>query len=276
MRIVHHLIGRFARAGVDLRLANAPFTGNSDISQMDIRRSRPHDPRSEHFLAWMASDDIVVTVQGVDPRERQLVLFVREARVSFTEHCHVTGTSRSPRWARLRGALGVRPELVEIQRDEAHEALRPTAVPKGAGSVRQGEWFFVAPSAAETEVGKNKAEALKLQLASFWGVKAARFGVRVTEHDVATLCASADLVVDAFDNAKSRRLLSAWARTAGKPLGEHLPLVALVARTVQAFVTAGEQRDAMVSLSGWPLPPGNGRARSGGCRAGPTEEAERR
>lgn len=67
-------------------------------------------------------------------------------------------------------------------------------------------------------VGKNKAEALKLQLANFWGVKAESFGVRVTEDNVVTLCGSADLVVDAFDNAKSRRLLSAWARSAQKPL----------------------------------------------------------
>src|SRR5688572_24375781 len=67
-------------------------------------------------------------------------------------------------------------------------------------------------------VGKNKADALKLQLANFWGVKSEAFGVRITEENVATLCGSADLVVDAFDNAKSRRLLSAWARSAQKPL----------------------------------------------------------
>jgi hypothetical protein len=138
-------------------------------------------------------------------------------------------------------------------------------------------------------VGKNKAEALKLQLSSFWGVKAEAFGVRVGEDNVATLCGAADLVVDAFDNAKSRRILSTYARSAGKPLvhaavsadgtfglvrwderfvadeedvegqatcegGEHLPLVALVgatlARAVQDFVTKGARRDAMVALSG--------------------------
>ncbi len=138
-------------------------------------------------------------------------------------------------------------------------------------------------------IGKNKAEALKAELHSFWGVKAESFGVRVTEDNVATLCGSADLVVDAFDNAKSRRLLSAWAKSAQKPLvhaavsadgtfglvrwderfvadeegtpgqatcegGEHLPLIALVgvtlARTVQDFVLHGAKRDAMISLSG--------------------------
>jgi molybdopterin/thiamine biosynthesis adenylyltransferase len=143
---------------------------------------------------------------------------------------------------------------------------------------------YVKPS-----VGKNKAEALKLQLSNFWGIKAESFGVRLGEENVETLCGSADLVVDAFDNAKSRRLLSTWAATKQKPLvhaavsadgtfglvrwderftadeegtpgqatcegGEHLPLISLVsstlARAVQDFVADGSRRDAMISLSG--------------------------
>ena len=143
---------------------------------------------------------------------------------------------------------------------------------------------FVKPS-----VGKNKAEALKLQLANFWGVKVEAFGVRVGEENVATLCGAADLLVDAFDNAKSRRILATYARANGKALvhaavsadgtfglvrwderfaadeegtpgqatcegGEHLPLIAIVAstlaRTVQEHLATGKPRDAMVSLSG--------------------------
>ena len=143
---------------------------------------------------------------------------------------------------------------------------------------------FVKPS-----VGKNKAEALKLQLSNFWGVKAEAFGVRVGEDNVQALCGSADLVVDAFDNAKSRHILSTWAKGAQKPLvhaaisaegtfgivrwderftpdeetttgdatcegGEHLPLIAVVAstlaRAIQDFVKDGTRSDAMVSLSG--------------------------
>ena len=143
---------------------------------------------------------------------------------------------------------------------------------------------YVKPS-----VGKNKADALKLQLSNFWGIKAESFGVRIGEDNVATLCGAADLVVDAFDNAKSRRILSTWARGAQKPLvhaavsaggtfglvrwderftadeeatpgeatcegGEHLPLIAMVAttlaRTIQDFVRDGARHDAMVSLAG--------------------------
>src|SRR3954471_20526883 len=70
----------------------------------------------------------------------------------------------------------------------------------------------LAQAYVKQSIGKNKAEALKLQLANFWGVKAEAFGVRVAEDNVATLCGSADVVVDAFDNAKSRAILSAWAR----------------------------------------------------------------
>lgn len=138
-------------------------------------------------------------------------------------------------------------------------------------------------------VGKNKADALKLQLSNFWSVKAEAFGVRVTDENVEALCGSADLVVDAFDNAKSRAILQTFARAHGKALvhaavsadgtfglvrwderfvpdvedaegqatcegGEHLPLIALVgatlARTIQDFVKDGSKRDAMVSLAG--------------------------
>jgi len=142
----------------------------------------------------------------------------------------------------------------------------------------------------KASVGKNKADALKLQLSNFWGVKTESFGVRVDAHNVATLCGSAD----AFDNAKSRDVLSTWAKSAGKPLvhaavsadgtfglvrwnerfvadaepspgaatcegGEHLPLIALVAstlaRTVQDFIANGARRDSMIALSGVTCPP---------------------
>ena len=141
---------------------------------------------------------------------------------------------------------------------------------------------FVKPS-----VGKNKAEALKLQLLNLHGVKSEAFGVRVTRDNVAALCGSADLLVDCFDNQASRVLLSDFARAAGKPLvhgalaadgtfglvrweerfvpdaedtagqatcegGAHLPLIgqlgATLARVVQDFVKHGTRRDAMVSL----------------------------
>lgn len=143
---------------------------------------------------------------------------------------------------------------------------------------------FVKPS-----IGKNKAEALKLQLANFHGVKAEAFGVRLEATNTEALLGTADLVVDCFDNENSRKLVSEFCRERTKPLvhaalaadgsfglvrwgarfvadaedhegqatcegGEHLPLIGLVtaalARSIQAFLQDRSERDFMISLNG--------------------------
>jgi molybdopterin-synthase adenylyltransferase len=145
------------------------------------------------------------------------------------------------------------------------------------------QWFV------KQSLGKNKAEAVRLQLANFYGAKAEAMGVRLAATNAAQLLAGATLAVDCFDNADSRLALSEAARTAQVPLvhvalaadgtfglirwderfipdredvagqatcegGEHLPMIGLVgatlARAIQDFVRAGERRDYMVSLSG--------------------------
>lgn len=137
-------------------------------------------------------------------------------------------------------------------------------------------------------IGKNKAEVLKAQLLNFYGVKAESFGVRMTEENVAALCVGASLLVDCFDNAASRKVLSAYSRVKGVPLvhaavstdgtfglvrwderfvpdeeaaagqptcegGDHLPFLgqvsAVLARVVQDFVLHGARRDVMVGLA---------------------------
>ncbi|MEZ4221306.1 MAG: ThiF family adenylyltransferase [Polyangiaceae bacterium] len=138
-------------------------------------------------------------------------------------------------------------------------------------------------------VGKNKAEALKLQLFNFHGIKSEAFGVRLTADNAVALLARADLIVDAFDNHASRTLLSEYARAHDKALihaaiaadgsfglvrwdehfvadaedeegqatcegGEHLPLIAQVsatlARAVQDFARSGEKHGYLISLNG--------------------------
>src|SRR5687767_13730185 len=145
------------------------------------------------------------------------------------------------------------------------------------------QWFV------KQSVGKNKAEAIRLQLANFYGAKAEAMGVRLGEHNAAQLLAGATLAVDCFDNADSRLVLSAAARSGGIPLvhgalsadgtfgmvrwderftadredtagqatcegGEHLPMIgvvgATIARAIQDFLKNGERRDYMCSLSG--------------------------
>lgn len=146
---------------------------------------------------------------------------------------------------------------------------------------------LLAQAFVKMSVGKNKAEALKAQLLNFHGVKAEAFGVRVGADNVEALCGGADLMIDCFDNAASRKVLSDFARAKGKPLvhaaisgdgtfglvrwderfvpdaedhagqatcegGQHLPMIgqlgAVLARVVQDFATKQVRRDAMVSL----------------------------
>lgn len=145
------------------------------------------------------------------------------------------------------------------------------------------QWFV------KQSVGKNKAEAVRLQLANFYGAKSEAMGVRLAATNAAQLLAGVTLAVDCFDNADSRLALAEAARTANVPLvhaalagdgtfgivrwderfvpdrediagqatcegGEHLPMIGLVgatlARAIQDFVRAGERRDYMISLSG--------------------------
>lgn len=146
---------------------------------------------------------------------------------------------------------------------------------------------LLAQAFVKQSIGKNKAEAIKGQLLNFYGVKAEAFGVRVTSENVAALTAKADLLVDCFDNAASREVLSTHARATAVPLlhaaisgdgtfglvrwdtnfvpdaadrpdqptcegGEHLPMIGLLAatlaRTIQDFVKNKVQRDSMVTL----------------------------
>jgi len=136
-------------------------------------------------------------------------------------------------------------------------------------------------------IGKNKAEACKLQLKTYYGRDIEAFGVRLARENVEQLCQTADLLVDSFDNAESRRLISDFARSHHIPLvhaamnddstfaivrwderfepdeegaigqatcegGDHLPFIAVLgaslARVIQDFVTTGIKRDVMIDL----------------------------
>ncbi|QDE88758.1 thiamine biosynthesis protein ThiF [Myxococcus xanthus] len=147
---------------------------------------------------------------------------------------------------------------------------------------------LLAQAYVKPSVGKNKAEALKLQLLNLHGVKAESHGVRLTRDNAEALCGGADLLVDCMDNQHSRQVLIDYAHRAGKPLvhgavnadgtfglvrwderftpdaedaqgqatcegGAHLPLLGLLsatlARAIQDFVKHGTRRDSLVNLS---------------------------
>ncbi|MBV8761174.1 MAG: ThiF family adenylyltransferase [Deltaproteobacteria bacterium] len=145
------------------------------------------------------------------------------------------------------------------------------------------QWFV------KQSLGKNKAEAVRLQLVNFYGAKAEAMGVRLAPTNATQLLAGCGLAVDCFDNADSRIALAEAARTTAVPLihaalaadgtfalvrwderftpdredaagqptcegGEHLPMIGLVgatlARAIQDFVRTGARHDYMISLSG--------------------------
>jgi hypothetical protein len=147
---------------------------------------------------------------------------------------------------------------------------------------------LLAQAFVKQSLRKNKADAMRLQLRNFYGVDARARGVRLRDDNAEQLLGGATLLVDCFDNAASRELLSTWAKRNDVPLvhaaisgdgtfgvvrwnerftadaesaegqatcegGEHLPLIGLVAatlaRTIQDFVTAGARRDSQISLA---------------------------
>src|SRR5262249_60974574 len=73
------------------------------------------------------------------------------------------------------------------------------------------QWFV------KQMIGKNKATALKMQLLNFYDVKLHDFTVKLTALNVETVLGGADLVVECFDNAESRRLVQNHVRAAKKP-----------------------------------------------------------
>jgi hypothetical protein len=123
-----NLVSRFADAGLDLRLADRPFTfgvGMADIFQLDIRRARPKDARSEYFLAWAGAGDNTAHVTGIDDRKSQVVLTVREARRDFQEAIpsHIVRQVKDggdhALQNRIAARLGVRSDLVVLRGDLA-------------------------------------------------------------------------------------------------------------------------------------------------------------
>jgi hypothetical protein len=83
-----NLIDRFADAGLQLQLAPEPIARAQAaelVFQMDIRRTRTWDPRSEYYVAWPGGDENVVVVKGVDKSEEQLVMMVHEPQHWFWE-----------------------------------------------------------------------------------------------------------------------------------------------------------------------------------------------
>jgi molybdopterin/thiamine biosynthesis adenylyltransferase len=77
---------------------------------------------------------------------------------------------------------------------------------------------LLAQAFTKHALGRNKADAMRLQLLNFYGVRATAFPVRIEATNVESLGEPAGLLVDCLDNLAGRRVLSTYARASSKPL----------------------------------------------------------
>src|SRR6267142_1634385 len=57
---------------------------------------------------------------------------------------------------------------------------------------------ILAQAYVKQSIGKNKAEALKLQLSNFWGWKTESSSVKIGEENIDAVLGTSDLLIDAF------------------------------------------------------------------------------
>jgi hypothetical protein len=148
---------------------------------------------------------------------------------------------------------------------------------------------LLAQAYTRQAVGKNKAEALRLQLRTFYGIQTQAYPVRLAADNIAAVAAGADLLVDCLDNLAGRQVVQAHAASSGTPsvhaglsgdgtfglvrwgerfvpdaedvagqatceAGEHLAFIGLVSATLATviadFIRSGTRRDVLIPGGG--------------------------
>lgn len=175
---------RFHAAGLVSKVLPAPLgRGDHRIFQLDIQRAN----KGQRYGIWRGDGENRAEVVGLDPRLRQLVLFVEEPVRAFRQVVNVPNAhARRARLeaARQAGAKVVAQDersltlellttarkrhlllgmdeahlfIAQLPRpvssvQKAHEVLRPEAVAGRKDVIRQGEWFFVPASPGEQQL----------------------------------------------------------------------------------------------------------------------------
>ncbi len=172
----NHLLRHFEKAQLPLELVDRPFirgAGSSEIVQLDVARPDRRS-RTERFLLFTGAAENRVEVEGIDPRQRQLVLMIHEPRRRFETLEAKRGRARKPsnavreektHWvlehftqSSKRHFLAGMDEqhlfIAQLPRATstvwaAHQVLRSDELRRaevGAfeKTLRQGEWFFVS------------------------------------------------------------------------------------------------------------------------------------
>jgi len=194
------LVARFAQAGLPLTVLDGPLFGGRgqgrDIVQLDITR-RP----KESFRLWEGAPDNRVLVTTVDKQLEQLIIMVHEPRRRF--EFEVGRHAPKPDGARLvretkwgsrvyesftndtkrhflagmdeqhlfiaqlpHSAPTVWAAHVALKGDDVRAAERRV----GGKTVRQGEWFFVQPTAAELAEVEELVRARSTSIARTIGI----------------------------------------------------------------------------------------------------------
>src|SRR5262245_1201593 len=73
------------------------------------------------------------------------------------------------------------------------------------------QWFV------KQMIGRNKATALKMQFLNFYDTKLQDYTVKLTALNAEAILGSAELVVECFDNAESRRVVQNFVRKHQRP-----------------------------------------------------------
>lgn len=166
------IIPYFQKADLPIIVTDKPFARGRDtdkIFQMTIEGKKP-----ETFKVFKGVGT-EVRVVDVDQYHRQVLLFVKEPKRTFTEIQRKNGkdveVSRETSSEIKRYLAGMDERHLFISElpkakgkintvDDAHKLLKPKEVAKnGKKPVRQGEWFFVDITPEESLLIKEKAHA---------------------------------------------------------------------------------------------------------------------
>jgi hypothetical protein len=79
------LVRKFKEAGLELKMAEAAFSSNTDVFGMDIQRKTKGNRRMEFFRIWPGHEDNQLHVVGLSKKLRQLVLVVQEPEREFED-----------------------------------------------------------------------------------------------------------------------------------------------------------------------------------------------
>jgi len=183
------LINQFKLAGLYLEILTEPIRKGRNmerIFQIDIKRTTKGANRNEKFRIYPGNNkDIKINIINIDKDRKQLVLQVKEPAITFYQIHRLYGKDRIEEYKNRSNARIIDNRTIETSETtpegnrfflmgvderqlfiaqlknscstvkQAHDQLSrtviKTAMGRGVGSSRQGEWFFIETSESTRE-----------------------------------------------------------------------------------------------------------------------------